>query len=244
MEALGIIGFGRFGQLLYQFLYQKYHVAIYDPHQQYRPEFENYPFSTLEEVCYNPLVIIATPISALDGLVRNIANLLKPETIVMDVCSVKNYPINLLLNFLPEDVEILGSHPLFGPESVRKSLKGHYVVLIPARISAGRYEQMKAFWRDLGVRPVEMEALEHDRIMAWTLALTHFLGRGLRELELPSTRVVTRDYKILKNLVEMVNRDTIQLFQDMHRFNPHTRKMRKAVLKQFRELDKTLDQLS
>ncbi len=244
MEALGIIGFGRFGQLLYQFLFRKYHVVLYDPHQQYRPEFENYPFGSLEEVCYNPLVIIATPISALDRLVRNIARWLKPETVVMDVCSVKNYPLNLLLNFLPEEVEIVGSHPLFGPESVKKSLKGHYVVLIPARISSRRYEQMKRFWKELGVRLVEMEAIEHDRIMAWTLALTHFLGRGLKRLELPGTRVATRDFRILSHLIDRVNRDTIQLFQDMHRFNPHTRKMRKAVLKQFRELDKALDQLS
>ena len=243
MGSIGLIGFGRFGQLLHRFLYQKYHVPIYDPQQQYRPLHTNFTFASLEEVCYNPLVILAVPISAIEGLVRVIAKFLPVQTIVMDVCSVKVYPLQILEKYLPTTIEIVGSHPLFGPESVRESLRGHKVVLVPRRISPEKYQMIQQFWQDLGVRTIEMDAYQHDKLMAWTLALTHFLGRGLRELPLPETQIATRDFRILKNLVDRVNRDTIQLFQDMHRFNPETRTVRKSLIRTLKALDKALDEL-
>ncbi len=243
MEAIGLIGFGRFGQLLYKYIASDYIVTIYDPHKQQEPDFETYPFAALEEVAYNPLVIIATPISAIESVARNIAPLVRPETIIMDVCSVKNYPLNVLNEYLPEYAEIIGSHPLFGPESVTKSLRGKTVILSPIYASTKSFEKIKAFWKGLGVRSIAMSPTEHDRVMAWTLALSHFLGRGLGRLTLPSVRLSTKDYRILRQLIDLVNRDSIQLFQDMHRFNPFTREMRKQVLRELQILNDELDHM-
>ncbi len=241
MEAIGLIGFGRFGQLLYKFIANDYIVTIYDPHQQRNPELETYPFASLDEVAYNPLVIIATPISAIESVARNIASLVRPETVVMDVCSVKNYPLNILNEYLPEYTEIIGTHPLFGPQSVKNTLRGKTVVLCPFYASSKSVNVIKDFWKKMGIRTISMAPMEHDRIMAWTLALSHFLGRGLGRLELPSVKLATRDYRILRQLIDLVNQDTIQLFQDMHRFNPYTREMRRKVLKELRELNEELD---
>ncbi len=243
MEAIGLIGFGRFGQLLYRFIKDDYIVTIYDPHKQREPQFETYPFASLEEVAYNPLVIIATPISAVETVARNIAPLVRPDTIVMDVCSVKNHPLNILNKHLPEYTEIIGSHPLFGPDSVKTSLRGKTVILVPIYAGETSCNTIKRFWKNLGVRILRMTPMEHDRIMAWTLALSHFLGRGVGRLELPAVKIASKDYRILRQLVDLVNQDSIQLFQDMHRFNPYTRDMRKKLLRELQALNNELDEI-
>ena len=165
------------------------------------------------------------------------------DALVMDVCAVKMYPIKIMEQNLPKKVHILGSHPLFGPDSVQNSLKGHIMIITPHRVSSNRLSEVKTFWQEQGLKLVEMSPEEQDRLMAWTLALTHFLGRGLNGLPLPDTVVSTKDYQNLLKLMRKINRDTWELFHDMHRFNPFTREMRKMLLKSMSDLKTELDQL-
>jgi prephenate dehydrogenase len=244
MKKVGLIGFGRFGKLLNQQISKTVSVNVHDPWQAQNAEYRNIPFCDLSEVCANELLIVAVPVSAISELSRSIARYLKPNTTVMDVCAVKKYPLQVLEKNLPENIYLLGSHPLFGPDSVQDSLQDHIMILTPYRIPANRVADLKKFWTGFGIKIVEMTADEQDRLMAWSLALTHFLGRGLHDLPLPDTAVSTRDFQHLIQLTKKINLDTWELFEDMHHFNPYTKEMRRLLLEAMQSLKEKLDQIS
>jgi prephenate dehydrogenase len=42
---------------------------------------------------------------------------LRPGQLIIDTCSVKERPLEWMLEELPDHVQIVGTHPLFGPDS-------------------------------------------------------------------------------------------------------------------------------
>ncbi len=241
MIKVGLFGYGRFGKLLYEQLKKHVHIAVYEPVR--RPAEQGDPeFLSLEKICRNNLIILAVPVSVVPQISDQISGLVAPGTIIMDVCAVKQYPLSVLQEKLPPDIQIFGSHPLFGPDSVQDSMEGHVMITSPVRISSHSLKMVQDFWQGFGIRLVEMTPQEHDRLMAWTLGLTHFLGRGLKHLPLPATDVATRDYQNLIQLMEKINRDTWELFLDMQRYNPFTADMRRKLIQSLNNLKDELDE--
>jgi len=245
MKNVGLIGFGRFGNLLFNHLKQIVEFKIFDPIQESRIQksSKTIPFASLKEVLQQETIILAVPVSQIENVTKEIASELTSENLVVDVCAVKTYPINLFKKYFSREVNVLGTHPLFGPDSAAESLSGHKMIISPVHISPDRLSKFKKLWESLGVEIVQMSPEEHDRLMAWTLALTHFLGRGLSRLPLPQTSVSTRDYQNLLALIEKINRDTYELFQDIHRYNPYTKEMRTQLLESLKILKDELDKL-
>jgi prephenate dehydrogenase len=171
---------------------------------------------------------------------QKIAPFVSSSSIIMDVCAVKSYPMDIMKKYLAPDIQILGSHPLFGPDSVKDSMQGHTMIICPVRINSDSLQATKK-WRNFGIQLIEMTADEQDRLMAWTLALAHFWESSLVELPLPDTEIATRDYQNLIQLMKKINRDTWDLFEDMHAFNPYTREMREAMVKSLNRLKEKLD---
>lgn len=54
--------------------------------------------------------------------------------LIVDVLSVKEHPRNVLLQLLPEECDILCTHPMFGPDSARDSWRGQTFVFERTRI--------------------------------------------------------------------------------------------------------------
>ena len=85
---------------------------------------------------------------------------------------------------------------------------------------------------------VELTPREHDRRMASSLILTHFVGRGLIAYGAKTTGVDTEGYKRLLRILETVQNDSWQLFEDMNRFNEFAAPMRRRFLKALKETDR------
>lgn len=241
MKALGLIGFGRFGQLLYRQLKDKIDIQIYDPGKLSEPISAPLPFSDLAEICKKQLIILAVPVSRIESVCREMKPHLSNHSIIMDVCAVKSYPLQMMAHIFSEEVQILGSHPLFGPDSVKKSMQGHLMIITPYRISDKNLKRIKNFWESFGIKIIDMSPDEQDRLMAWTLSMTHFLGRSLNGLPLPEKTIATRDYRNLIELMKKINRDTWELFEDMHRYNPYTVEMRKLLMESMEQMKEKLD---
>lgn len=238
---IGLIGFGRFGSLLFQHISKVADVTVYDPRQSQKKGYPHIPFVQLPQVGDAELIILAVPVRAVPEVSQSIAPYLRAGSIVMDVCAVKEYPLQVMEKHLPKNIYILGSHPLFGPDSVQNSLQGHVMILTPYRIPASSLDDLKKFWSDLGIKIVEKSAEEQDRLMAWSLALTHFLGRSLHNLPLADPTTSTKDFQNLISLTQKINRDTWELFEDMHHFNRYTREMRQMLLANMLALKEKLD---
>ena len=88
---------------------------------------------------------LAVPVPMLGECLAGIAPHLRPGQVVVDVCSVKAGPAALMRRLLPEGVEILATHPMFGPQSMPQSLSGGRIVICPLR--GGRWRRIAAFLR-------------------------------------------------------------------------------------------------
>ncbi len=243
MKKLGLIGFGRFGRLLYDQLKTTVDVQVHDPEKMSDPAYASVPFADLENICKNELIILAIPVSQIEKVCRNMRSHLSSQSVIMDVCAVKTYPSNIMLKNFNSSVQILGSHPLFGPDSVKETMQGHLMIITPYRIGNNNLKRIKKFWEGFGIKIIDMTPDEQDRLMAWTLAMTHFLGRSLNGLPLPETTIATRDYRNLIELMRKINRDTWELFEDMHRYNPYTVEMRNLLLESMQQMKEKLDKL-
>ncbi len=231
MSRIGIIGFGRFGELTARYLSTDFSVFVYtrsDKEKVIRACGAR-PVS-LETACGQPIVVLCMPISAMQESLRQVAPLLREGALVVDVCSVKVYPVQWMRELLPETVSILPTHPMFGPDSAANSLKGRKIVLCPERIDGGQYEKIRAWLEGRGLVVIEATAREHDEKIAVSLSLTHFIGRSLSAFGARELDIDTEGYRRLMHILGVVSHDTWQLFEDMHLYNPYAKQNRQAFI--------------
>ncbi len=241
---IGLIGYGRFGRLTVKNLSPDYDVVVFTRNADKRRDIADAGgrLVSIEEAGAQKIVILCVPISAMEKTLRQIAPLLRPDAVVVDVCSVKVYPTQWMQALLPPSVEILATHPMFGPDSAAKSVSGHKIVLCPERISPERYQKIKQWLEKKGLVLIETSAEEHDRKIAVSLALTHFIGRSLAEFGASPLDIDTEGYKRLLHILGVVNNDTWQLFEDIHYFNPFAREKRRDFLRAMAKIDAHLEQ--
>jgi prephenate dehydrogenase len=159
----------------------------------------------------------------------------------MDTCSVKIHPVEVMERNLPETVQALATHPLFGPDSAKNGLAGLRIVFCPVHLSQERLDFWREFWQRQGVLVIEKTADEHDRLAAYSQGITHFLGRVLGELDLRSAEITTKGFEDILGVIEQTNNDTWQLFFDLQCYNPYTKEMRDCLVQAFNTILTKLD---
>ena len=225
---VGLIGCGRFGALAARYIAPLADLVVCDPRVKSAvpPRARR---GTLAEAASQNLVVLAVPISAMRGVLREIAPHVRPGAVVADVCSVKTLPLAWMRAALPRSVAILGTHPLFGPDSDTGSLRGQRIVACPSRGARRLIPALRRLARARGMRLVVMTPSAHDRLMAETLLVTHYVGRLLHGAGLRRRSPSTAAYRHLEVVMETALRDSEQLFLDMWRFNPGAARVRRAL---------------
>jgi len=129
-------------------------------------------FASLAASC--PVVIVSVPIAATEEVIRKIGPCLPPESLLMDLTSLKEGPVRAML--AATAAEVIGLHPLFGPGA--PSLSGQNVAVCP-----GRGDTWLPWLKDIlernGAKLVETTTARHDELMAVIQALNHFLTAAL-----------------------------------------------------------------
>ena len=125
----------------------------------------------------------------------------------MDTCSVKTYPVGLMERLLPATASILGTHPMFGPDSARNGVADLPMILCPVRIAARELERWRAFFASLGLSVSVMTPDEHDREAAFTQGVAHYIGRVLSDLGIQRSPIGTVGYNKLLEIVEQTCND-------------------------------------
>ena len=239
---IGIIGFGRFGCLTTRYLARDFEVHVASRREMSLTIKANGGISaSLETVCAQKYLILCVPISTLKNVLKDIAPIVHENAIVVDVCSVKEAPIRWMESLLPETVSILPTHPMFGPDSASESLKGRKIFLNHDRIDKTEYKKIKTYLHSLGLVLIEGTPAEHDRQIAVSLALTHFIGRGLEEFGAGPLDIDTEGYKRLLHILGVVENDTWQLFMDMNRYNSYAREKRRKFMDAMEKIDTRIE---
>lgn len=226
--TVGVYGLGRFGRFWAGLLAGRFPVIAYNrtPGRELPEGVESVDLNGLVNA---DVIFLCNAISAMDPVLRQIAPLLRAGTTVFDTCSVKVYPIRLMQEILPAEVSIMGTHPMFGPDSARSGVHGLPLILSPVRVPETAVAEWTGTFENMGLAVHRMTAEEHDREAAYTQGVTHFIGRVLRDLDLKPSPISTLGYKRLLEVMEQTCNDPWQLFVDLQRFNPYTGEMRKSL---------------
>jgi len=240
---IGIIGFGRFGKLASHYLAKDFDVFVHTRADKTSEISQTGArAASIEAVCRQDIVIPCVPISIFKDFLKNIAPLIKPDALIIDVCSVKEYPIRWMREILPDTVSILATHPMFGPDSAADSLKGRKICLCKVKMEEKQYRQIRKYLFSKGLVVIEATAREHDEQIATSLALTHMIGRTLSESGATQLDIDTEGYKRLLHILEVVERDTWQLFTDMHHYNSHAKNKRIEFMEVMQDINTRLEQ--
>jgi len=231
-KCVAIIGLGRFGQLWASVLKNDFKIKVYDSLSE-RVKIADelgVDFVSLRDALSSDVIFYCVPISAFEPtLVSHLPILaeLPGKKTLIDVLSVKMHPKEVFKKHLSSDYNVMLTHPMFGPDSVRSNgLAGLPIVLDRFEASNDTFEFWKQYFLEKQLRVIEMSADEHDRLAAQSQGLTHFIGRILGEFGLESTAIDSLGAKKLQEIKTQVCNDTWQLFVDLQTYNPHTRSMR------------------
>jgi prephenate dehydrogenase len=132
------------------------------------------------------VVVISVPIADTVRIIKEIGPLVSEKGLLMDLTSVKKAPVETMLKY--SRAEVVGVHPLFGPDSGSSS--DLRIAVCPGRGHEGRNWIIDIF-RDEGFQVVTLEPEKHDRIMGIvqgvnhfsTLALAHCISRSGIEID-------------------------------------------------------------
>ena len=236
MNRVSIIGFGRFGAMLHSLLSKGFEVDVFDKNSIDNSDVNEV---SLEDALQNETIFIAVPIRDFENLVKDISKKISSGKTVIDVCSVKVFPKKVMLENLSNETDIIATHPLFGPDSLKDS--GSVMTMESVRNTFGRYDFWKNYFESQNILIEEISAKEHDMMAARSQGLTHFVGRVIDDFGTNQTRIDTEGYKALHKLVNQTCNDTWELFEDIQNFNPFTEKMISELNESFEKISEIIE---
>lgn len=215
MNVLVVGGAGAMGGWFVEFFRERgWSVDVSDPDAD-----DSVPLEDADEY---DAVVVAVPIEATPGVIEEVASHMS-EGLLMDVTSVKEEPVEAM-RAAPDDVEVLGTHPMFGP-TVR-SMRGQTVIVVRERAGEIAERIVEAF-REAGANVQEAGAREHDEMMSVVQGLTHYslvsIGGALERLDFDvddSRRFMSPVYEITLDFVGRVLDQNPELYADIQMNQP------------------------
>jgi len=190
-----------------------------------------------KEIRTSDIVMISVPINITEKTIEEIAPKIPAGSLLMDITSIKTGPVEAMLKYASHGVEILGTHPMFGPSI--PDIRGQIVIFTPIEGRCKRWLPIiRSLYEDNGAHIEIMDAPQHDKMMAVVQGLTHFacisIGSVFMELEFDvakSRRFMSPMYDIMLDLVGRILAQNPYLYA-MIQMNPEVARVHKAYITQ------------
>lgn len=128
--------------------------------------------SVKECVSRSQAVLLSVPIADSVRVAREVSALLVPGQLILDNTSVKSQVMSALLEAVPDGVEVLGMHTIFGPDV--ESLRKRNTVFTRTEKSGELAEEFEHIFYKYGARLSYTDETNHDQQMAFHQNLEHF----------------------------------------------------------------------
>ncbi|MCX6677761.1 MAG: prephenate dehydrogenase/arogenate dehydrogenase family protein [Methanothrix sp.] len=189
----------------------------------------------MAEVENSDIVLVSVLIEKTEAVIREVAPHMHPGSLIMDVTSIKSGPVKAMKTFAPKGVEVLGTHPMFGPTMA--SLAGQTIIFTPVEGKTGKWQSiMRSLFESDGAHVEILDAEEHDEIMAVVQALTHFayigIGAALHTLDFDverSRRFMSPVYEIMIDFVGRILDQNPELYASIQK-NPKAAAVRQTFV--------------
>jgi prephenate dehydrogenase len=183
------------------------------------------------------IIILSVPISVSSEVAAQIAPLVKPDQLIVDVTSVKRDVVEALQK---GSSEILAIHPMFAPTLP----SAHGQLVISCRVRPSKYSQvMEDLLSNAGLRVLHSTVEEHDKMMAIIQGLTHFnaiaLSHTLKALNASVERTLQFSSPVYRIALDMAGRVLAQnseLYADIALSNADVPRVIQSYLKSAAEL--------
>jgi prephenate dehydrogenase len=240
-QTLSIIGVGAFGEFALRHLAPHFDITLYDAHRDIAfLEDDNINITqSLSNALHSEIVIFAVPIQALEKTLIESAPFLKKGQLILDVASVKVKPIKSMIEHLPDHIDIIATHPIFGPQSGKNGIEGQNITLVNVR--GNRLASVQNFLSEnLKLNVIISTADEHDLQMAYVQGLTHMVARIFKMMDVPELNQTTKTYTHLQDMVNLINNDSDDLFRAIQTENPYVHDVKKRFFSQVKNLEEML----
>ena len=144
---------------------------------------DHYSLDVREAVSGADVVVLATPLSTTEPLLRKMSDGLKPGCIITDVGSAKGVVVEAARKVLADRFPyFVPAHPIAGTEksgveaSFAELFEKHVVIITPvAETDLGARETIVTMWKGVGAITVDLSVEHHDEVLAATSHLPHIL---------------------------------------------------------------------
>jgi prephenate dehydrogenase len=173
-------------------------------------------------------ILISVPPQNLEKVFQKIAPFVKKDQIILDITSIKEKPVKLMHKYFKKNL-VLGTHPLWGPNS-KENLK---IVLTPTNKKEREFaEKLKKWFQENNIQVKILSPKKHDRLMSWVLGIPHFVGlvsgstlknsnlREVKEFAGPS-------FELLFDLTKKVVSHSPEVFSELQFSLPQINKIEK-----------------
>jgi len=227
---VGLYGFGTFGKFLYKYLKQyNFDLIISDINEVAHLDYvkENDFFNSTFDI-----IIFCNSINSFEEVIKKINPSFFKNKLIIDVLSVKEYPYEIYQKYNITE-NILLTHPMFGPNSVDDNQLWENKKFVYYPINIKVHDTYISFMKFLSYTKCElllMKPSEHDKYVAESQFITHFIVKTLKELNLTDTPINTLNYDILLTMIENIGNDSFELFQGMILKNKYTLKVMNDII--------------
>ncbi|MGA2626407.1 MAG: prephenate dehydrogenase [Candidatus Bathyarchaeia archaeon] len=121
------------------------------------------------------LVVLATPTKATVPILKRLESHISRGTLLVEISSVKEPLKKTITNLARRGFQILSIHPMFGPGTA-KNLAGKTIIVAHEPRASKAARDFLALFRKRQATIIPSDLESHDRIVAATLALPHFIN--------------------------------------------------------------------
>jgi prephenate dehydrogenase len=151
----------------------------------------------LDGIATADLVVIATPLDQVAPAAIAAARRMRPGALLTDVGSVKAPIVAAVNSALPPGAQFVGGHPMAGSEGAGIAaadaalLAGRIFVLTPTgRTAPETVAALRAVVTRIGMRPIVLDPLQHDELVAQVSHLPYLLSVALLRAVADDARAV------------------------------------------------------
>ena len=195
--------------------------------------------SNVEAVEGADWVLVCVPLENLEAVLEEISSHIRSDQVVMDICSIKEIPVNLLHKYVKKGTT-LGTHPVFGPGA--KSIEGQNFVLTPVNDEEKRFAvEFRGWLEERGGKVVVMSPRRHDELMSLVLGFPHFVGLVAGDALMNNSDFVEAkqvggaSYRLLLTLAGAVASEEPGFYSNLHMSLPEMEKIEGLFLEKVEE---------
>ena len=178
MAAVAVIGAGGMGSWFARFFKSKGDsVTVCDIDQSKARRLAarvraRYSSTNFEAARGSDIVVLATPANVVSNVVKEISPALRRGAFLLDLCAIKSAVAPALRSAQRRGVIVASIHPMFGP--LASGLRGRTIIVVRIGKDKRAVEMVKRLFPEARILLTDLKT--HDRQMAVTLALPHFLN--------------------------------------------------------------------